>query len=142
MQEIQETGTFPTLQKIATEFKAEETLEAAKKAKINMALAETQRKSKTRKPRKAQMVEVLNRSVRKLVAANREKHEMDLELASLMVGDYIYLDFSFIDEEFLSPEVISEKKVKSQQMRAYFMIQAFVSFYLWIISDFSKLSTK
>ncbi|KAI5754874.1 hypothetical protein M8J77_012240 [Diaphorina citri] len=80
MKEIQETGTFSTLRKIATDFSAEE---AARKAKISTTLAEAQ-KAKPKKPRKAQMVEILNRSVRKLIATNKEKHETDLELANLM----------------------------------------------------------
>lgn len=83
MTEIRETGTFPTLQKIAIEFKAEE---AAQKIKTNKAIADTHRILKPRKTRKAQMVEILNRSVRKLASANKEKHEIDLELAGLMVG--------------------------------------------------------
>uniref|UniRef100_A0A8D8X4R9 Dynein regulatory complex protein 9 n=1 Tax=Cacopsylla melanoneura TaxID=428564 RepID=A0A8D8X4R9_9HEMI len=78
--EMQSTGTFPTLKQRVATLQAEE---SARKQEMSSRLSRV-RSMRSRKPRRTQLVEILNRSVRKLIATNKEKHETDLELANLM----------------------------------------------------------
>uniref|UniRef100_A0A8D8Z4G5 Dynein regulatory complex protein 9 n=1 Tax=Cacopsylla melanoneura TaxID=428564 RepID=A0A8D8Z4G5_9HEMI len=80
--EMQSTGTFPTLKQRVATLQAEE---SARKQEMSSRLSRV-RSMRSRKPRRTQLVEILNRSVRKLIATNKEKHETDLEL---MVRDLI-----------------------------------------------------
>ncbi|KAL1464873.1 hypothetical protein WDU94_004481 [Cyamophila willieti] len=77
---MQSTETFLTLKRRVAVMRAEETV---KQQEMSTRLSRV-RSMRNRKPRRTQLVEVLNRSVRKLIATNKEKHETDLELANLM----------------------------------------------------------